>query len=231
MWPAARLGTAVPGLESSDSFFTSLAAAPRTMADPAPVDATEATASAPAADDSATAGAGAGDAAVPAVTESKASDAPDYTGDYVINKSKSDDFEPFLKAVGAPWIARKAAGAFTPTTTIRYPSAGKLSVTNASTFRTTTLEFDIGGGFVEVDRMGGAKGRAKAELLDDGSLLITNLAETDDGLATTNRWHFSKIDLDIVLSELKLFESTAKLEAGEPKVVCNRHWDRVKTSS
>ncbi len=39
----------------------------------------------------------------------------DLSGEFVLDKEKSDSIQPFLKEVGAPWIARKVSFDTTPT--------------------------------------------------------------------------------------------------------------------
>lgn len=52
----------------------------------------------------------------------------DFVGTWQLNHSRSDDFEPFLAEVGAPWLIRKVAKRGNAQLTLTLPEEGKVTL-------------------------------------------------------------------------------------------------------
>mmetsp|Transcript_11277 Transcript_11277/g.39292 ORF Transcript_11277/g.39292 Transcript_11277/m.39292 type:complete len:188 (-) Transcript_11277:230-793(-) len=168
-----------------------------------------------------------------------------FSGTYLLNKERSDSIEPFLAAVGAPWIARKMAARAQPTTIIAVGGGSGggdaatggagggddvpvMDLTQKSSFRTTTNSYRVGAGVVTVTTRGdGKEGRSLCEARDDGTIYLQT-AEADEGSpVVTTVYSFLGGDRDRLTFRLRYHDNRAKFEAGDAKVDITRHADRV----
>lgn len=89
-----------------------------------------------------------------------------FDGKYILHKS--ENFDAFMSALGVNYFLRKMGNTLTPELTIDVNDA-HLKLTSVSTFKTTTLEFDVGKEF-ETTTVDGRKVRSTVTL-EDGKLI------------------------------------------------------------
>lgn len=95
-------------------------------------------------------------------------------GKWKLENSASDEIGPFLKEMGAPWIAQKAANSASPTIRLTVTLSGKqgLEVKNYGLLMSSKHFYALGEASTHVAQ-DGSKCPARLELNPDGSLSVS----------------------------------------------------------
>ena len=137
-----------------------------------------------------------------------------WAGVWRLDLEASDDVEPMLVAMKAPWLARKAAAVMTPTMTITARDHGGLHVVNENPIRTTDQEIFVDG--VKRERLDPLDRKVvrSATWNATGQLVVRNWnhVETDEVVEVTSTWSLAGNTLEISNS----------LEAGDDPIVIRR---------
>jgi hypothetical protein len=96
---------------------------------------------------------------------------PDFSGSFEIDLKASDSFDELLKAQGASWLERKAAGSITVMQIVRH-QGDALEVTVRSSVGTRKDAVRIGSGWEVRDTEHG-KVRTRTDWTPDGQSLVT----------------------------------------------------------
>ena len=102
-----------------------------------------------------------------------AADRPDFSGTFKLDLKASDSLDEMLKAQGASWVERKAAGAVVVTQTVRH-RGDVIEIQAKSSFKTSKETIRIGAGWEERETELG-KGRARTDWDADGKTLVTRV--------------------------------------------------------
>jgi hypothetical protein len=102
-----------------------------------------------------------------------AADRPDFSGTFKLDLKASDSLDELLKAQGASWVERKAAGAVVVTQVVRH-RGDTLEIQAKSSLRTSKETIRIGAGWEERETEMG-KGRARTDWDADGRTLVTRV--------------------------------------------------------
>ena len=102
-----------------------------------------------------------------------AAERPDFSGTFKLDLKASDALDELLKAQGASWAERKAAGSVVVTQVVRH-RGDLLEIQVKSSFKSRKETIRIGGGWEERETEMG-KGRARTDWDADGTTLVTRM--------------------------------------------------------
>jgi hypothetical protein len=100
-----------------------------------------------------------------------AAERPDFSGTFKLDLKASDSLDELLKAAGASWVERKAAGSVVVTQTVRH-RGDRLEIEAKSSFKTRKDTIRVGAGWEERETEMG-RGRARTDW--DGAVLVTRV--------------------------------------------------------
>ena len=102
-----------------------------------------------------------------------AADRPDFSGTFKLDLKASDSLDELLKAQGASWVERKAAGSTVVTQIVRH-RGDVVEIQVKSSLRSRKETIRIGAGWEERETDMG-KGRARTDWDADGKTLVTRM--------------------------------------------------------
>jgi hypothetical protein len=102
-----------------------------------------------------------------------AADRPDFSGTFKLDLKASDSLDEMLKAQGASWVERKAAGSVVVTQVVRH-RGDVLEIEAKSSVKSRKQTIRIGAGWEEQETEMG-KGRARTDWDADGKTLVTRV--------------------------------------------------------